>query len=217
VSGDGKYGDSILIPRFPRRPTRWTYIAPHQRRLLNRPIGSKPGAPIDQFRRIRQLYLERGGPPPRPLPPQPIRPRHPALTALRRLDCVLEPTKDKVLRKATELKGQPEPLIEKLLQKESKQKFFNTSKYTFERLAADPNNVAANLTKYLKGFSRQASDILDKFGIETELVKLEERNLLYPNAAAQSTTSAKTFSSSITACKKSAKAASASTMEELAS
>jgi type I restriction enzyme M protein len=80
------------------------------------------------------------------------------LTVLRRLDCVLEPTKDKVLRKATELKGQPEPQIEKLLQKESKQKFFNTSKYTFERLASDPNNVAANLTKYLKGFSRQAAD-----------------------------------------------------------
>jgi type I restriction enzyme M protein len=45
--------------------------------------------------------------------------------------------------------------------------------------AADPNNVAANLTKYLKGFSSQARDILDKFRIEAELVKLEERNLLY--------------------------------------
>jgi type I restriction enzyme M protein len=101
------------------------------------------------------------------------------MTVLRRLDCVLEPTKDKVLRKATELKGRPDPLIEKLLQKESKQKFFNLSKFTFERLAADPNNIAANLTKYLKGFSGQARDILEKFGVETELVKLEERNLLY--------------------------------------
>ncbi|HXA64431.1 MAG TPA: N-6 DNA methylase [Bryobacteraceae bacterium] len=101
------------------------------------------------------------------------------MTVLRRLDCVLEPTKDKVLRKAAELKGKPEPLIEKLLQKEAKQKFFNTSKYTFERLAADPNSVAANLTKYLKGFSVQARDILDKFGLETELAKLDERDLLF--------------------------------------
>lgn len=101
------------------------------------------------------------------------------MTVLRRLDCVLEPSKEKVLRKAAELKGQPESLVEKLLQREAKQKFFNTSKYTFERLAADPNGVAANLTRYLKGFSRQAREILDKFGFETELAKLEERNLLY--------------------------------------
>ena len=101
------------------------------------------------------------------------------LTALRRLDCVLEPTKDRVLHRAAELKGQPEPLIEKLLQKESKQKFFNVSKYSFDRLAGDPNNIAANFTKYLKGFSRQAREILEKFSLETELQKLEERNLLF--------------------------------------
>ncbi len=101
------------------------------------------------------------------------------LTVLRRLDCVLEPTKEKVLRRATDLKGSPEPLIEKLLQQESKQKFFNVSKYSFERLAADPNHIAANFTKYLKGFSRQARDILEQFSLETELAKLEEPNLLF--------------------------------------
>ena len=101
------------------------------------------------------------------------------ITVLRRLDCVLEPTKEKVLRKAMELKGQPEHLVERLLQRESKQKFFNTSKYSFERLAADPNNIAANLTKYLKGFSRHAREILENFSFETELAKLEERNLLF--------------------------------------
>ena len=101
------------------------------------------------------------------------------MTVLRRLDCVLEPAKEKVLRKAVELIGQPEHLVEKLLQRESKQKFFNTSKYSFERLAADPNNIAANLTKYLKGFSRHAREILENFSFETELAKLEERNLLF--------------------------------------
>lgn len=101
------------------------------------------------------------------------------MTVLRRLDCVLEPTKEKVLRKAADLKGQPESLVERLLQREAKQKFFNTSKYTFERLAADPNGVSANLTRYIKGFSRQAREILDKFGVEAEIAKLEERNLLY--------------------------------------
>ena len=54
-------------------------------------------------------------------------------------------------------------------------KFFNTSKYTFERLAADPNGVSANLTRYIKGFSRQAREILDKFAVEAEIAKLEER------------------------------------------
>jgi type I restriction enzyme M protein len=101
------------------------------------------------------------------------------MTVLRRLDCVLEPTREKVHRRHAELKGQADPLIEKLLQKESKQKFFNVSKYSFERLAADPNNIASNITKYIKGFSRQARDILDKFSFDTEVSKLEERNLLF--------------------------------------
>ncbi|HEY7337813.1 MAG TPA: class I SAM-dependent DNA methyltransferase [Bryobacteraceae bacterium] len=101
------------------------------------------------------------------------------MTVLRRLDCVLEPTRERVLRKAAEMKGQPEALVEKILQRESKQKFFNTSKYGFERLAADPNNIAGNLTRYIKGFSSHAREIVDKFAFEAELAKLEERNLLF--------------------------------------
>src|SRR5579871_1844987 len=50
---------------------------------------------------------------------------------------------------------------------------------TFRRLVAEPNNIAANLTKYLKGFSRQTREILEKFSIDTELVKLEEHNRLF--------------------------------------
>jgi type I restriction enzyme M protein len=101
------------------------------------------------------------------------------MTVLRRLDCVLEPTKDKVLKRAAELKGQPEPLVDRLLKKEAKQPFYNISKYSFQGLAADPQGVAANLTRYMKGFPLQAREILDKFGFETEISKLDERNLLY--------------------------------------
>jgi type I restriction enzyme M protein len=52
------------------------------------------------------------------------------MMVLRRLDCVLEPTKEKVLRRAAELKGQPDPLVEKLLQRESKQNFSSTYRST---------------------------------------------------------------------------------------
>jgi type I restriction enzyme M protein len=100
------------------------------------------------------------------------------MTVLRRLDCVLEPTKDKVLKRAAEIKGQPEPLVDRLLKKEAKQPFYNISKYSFQRLAADPQGVAANLTRYMKGFSLQAREILDKFGFETEISKLVDNRTI---------------------------------------
>jgi type I restriction enzyme M protein len=59
------------------------------------------------------------------------------MTVLRRLDCVLEPTKDKVLKRAAQLKGQPEPLVDRLLKKETKQPFYNISKFSFQRFAAE--------------------------------------------------------------------------------
>ena len=71
------------------------------------------------------------------------------MTVLRRLDCVLEPTKDKVLNKFKSLKGGKVKNLEPILNKVAGQAFHNTSKFTFEKLKGDPNNIAANLSSLL--------------------------------------------------------------------
>ena len=101
-----------------------------------------------------------------------------ALTVLRRLDCVLEPSKDKVLETAA---GLPETLVNRdpILEQAAGQEFFNTSKHTFATLLADPDNVAANLRNYVAGFSETARDIVAKFNFDTQIERLDDHNLLY--------------------------------------
>ena len=101
------------------------------------------------------------------------------MTVLRRLDCVLEPTKDKVLKKAQELKGGKLKNLEPLLNKAAGQKFHNTSRFTFQRLKGDPANIAANLTDYMKGFSSQAKEIIDHFGFEEHIANLDKKDRLF--------------------------------------
>src|SRR5262249_2325604 len=66
------------------------------------------------------------------------------LTVLRRLDCVLAPTKEKVLETQAKFKGKVEDLGG-LLRKASGFAFYNTSRYDFEKLHAEAPNLAANL------------------------------------------------------------------------
>lgn len=101
------------------------------------------------------------------------------MTVLRRLDCVLEPTKEKVLNKAKELKGGKIKNIEPILDRTAGQSFHNTSKFTFEKLKGDPNNIAANLTQYIKGFSSRAKDIIEHFKFEEHIANLDKANRLY--------------------------------------
>lgn len=101
------------------------------------------------------------------------------LTVLRRLDCVLEPTKDKVLKKAASLKGGKLKNVEPILNKVAGQGFHNKSKFTFEKLKGDPNNIAANLTNYIKGFSGRAREIIDHFKFEEQIAKLDKADRLY--------------------------------------
>jgi type I restriction enzyme M protein len=101
------------------------------------------------------------------------------LTVLRRLDCVLEPTKEKVLAKAASLKGSKVKNLEPILNKVAGQSFHNTSRFTFERLKGDPNNIAANLTHYIKAFSSHARSILDHFGFEEHIAKLDKADRLF--------------------------------------
>ena len=100
------------------------------------------------------------------------------LTVLRRLDCVLEPTKDMVLERAAKL---PEWLENRgpVLEHAAGQSFYNTSKHTFTTLLADPDNVAGNLRNYIAGFSESARDIVDKFNFDVQIERLADHNLLY--------------------------------------
>ena len=100
------------------------------------------------------------------------------LTVLRRLDCVLEPTKADVLERLEEL---PVTLQnrEPLLEQAAGQSFFNTSRHTFATLLGDPDNVAGNLRNYIARFSESARDIVDKFNFDVQIDRLDAHNLLY--------------------------------------
>ncbi len=101
------------------------------------------------------------------------------LTVLRRLDCVLEPTKDKVLDRMKKLEGGKVKNVEPILCRVAGVPFYNTSRYTFEKLKGDPNNVAANLTNYIKGFSTRAREIIERFGFEEHIARLDKADRLY--------------------------------------
>jgi type I restriction enzyme M protein len=101
------------------------------------------------------------------------------LTVLRRLDCVLEPTKAKVLEKAAELKGGKVANADPILNRVAKASFHNTSKLDFAKLLGEPDKIAANLTAYIKAFSSQVRDIFEKFKFEEEIATLEENNRLF--------------------------------------
>jgi len=100
------------------------------------------------------------------------------LTVLRRLDCVLAPTKEKVLQVNAEYKDKLVDL-DKLLRKASGFAFYNTSQYDFEKLLADAPNVAANLRNYISGFSPNMREVIEKFDFDNTISKLDEAGLLF--------------------------------------
>ncbi len=100
------------------------------------------------------------------------------LTVLRRIDCVLEPTKEKVLSEHAKYKDKLKDL-HPILRKASGYAFYNTSKYNFERLLDDPNNIAKNLNAYINGFSENMREVIDRFDFRNTISKLNEANLLY--------------------------------------
>ena len=99
------------------------------------------------------------------------------LTVLRRLDCVLEPTKQKVLDQAARYGDRGN--IEPILIAASGEQFFNTSKHDFKTLLAAPDDLADNLRHYIASFSTGARDVLDKFDFASQIVRLDRSNLLY--------------------------------------
>jgi len=99
-------------------------------------------------------------------------------TVLRRIDCVLEPTKEKVLKRYSELHGRIDNLEPQLTQAAG-YAFYNTSRFTFERLLEDAPSLADNLRAYIHGFSANMREVLEKFDFENTIRLLDENNLLY--------------------------------------
>src|SRR3989338_8651452 len=85
------------------------------------------------------------------------------LTVLRRLDCVLEPTKQKVLDYLPQIKGKNIQNIDPVLNKIAGLTFHNKSKFNFDKMKADHENVSANLKDFINGFSTNAREIIDYF------------------------------------------------------
>ncbi len=101
------------------------------------------------------------------------------LTVLRRLDCVLAPTKEKVLGKQAELRGRKLENLDPQLRKVSGFAFYNTSRYDFEKLLADAPHLAANLRNYIAGFSPNMREVLEKFDFDNTISKLDQARLLF--------------------------------------
>lgn len=107
------------------------------------------------------------------------------MVVLRRLDCVLEPTKDAVLKEHARLTAQnmPESAMDRLLGRaadpDRKHPLYNISPFTFQRLLGDPENIAPNLVSYINGFSPTARAIFERFKFNDQIEKLDASNRLF--------------------------------------
>jgi len=101
------------------------------------------------------------------------------LTVLRRIDCVLAPTKAAVLAKQAELKAKGLQDLHKQLCAASGFAFYNTSQYDFDRLTDDAPHVADNLRNHIAGFSDNMREVVEKFDFDNTISKLDEAGLLF--------------------------------------
>ena len=101
------------------------------------------------------------------------------LVVMRRLDQVLEPTRDVVIAKAAELTASGVENPELALQRTAKQQFFNRHRLRFHQLLDDPANIADHLRSYIDGYSDLAHQVVEKFEFDKQIDRLKNANLLY--------------------------------------
>ena len=103
------------------------------------------------------------------------------MTVLRRFDCVLAPTKAKVLAEHERRRGGRlnDEALDQMLNRRAEQRFHNHSPLDFEKLKGDPDNIAPHLVSYIKGFSANVRTIFDFFEFENEIERMRESNILY--------------------------------------
>src|SRR3984893_17994513 len=101
------------------------------------------------------------------------------LTVLRRFDCMLVPTKERVLKQHTAIKSKPETVVKSLLEKASGHRFYNLSRLDLRKLLDDPNQLAPNLNGYINRFSKNVREIMERFAFDQQIARMAEKNLLY--------------------------------------
>lgn len=101
------------------------------------------------------------------------------MCVIKRFEDTLAPTRETVWKKNEELGEMDMVLKAPFLQRAAGQQFYNTSKFTFQNLLADPDNISANFDDYLQHYSENVIDIIRRFEFDKEISKLEDNGLLY--------------------------------------
>ena len=97
------------------------------------------------------------------------------MVIIRRFECTLEPTKDKVIE---QFKANP-MYPYKAMCRISKYQFYNTSEFTLKELCNDPDHIASNFKSYIKGFSENVQEILNGLEIYSHIDKMEKEESFY--------------------------------------
>jgi type I restriction enzyme M protein len=100
------------------------------------------------------------------------------MTVLRRIDCTIRETQDKVRAKHAELKDRISDL-ERILRREAGFCFYNTSNFDFKRLLEDPQNIVENVNAYINAFSPNMIEILENFNFRNTLQRLAKNKLTF--------------------------------------
>lgn len=101
------------------------------------------------------------------------------MTVLRRLDCVLAPTKQKVLDYLPKIASLKDNAKDIALNKIAGFNFHNKSQFDFEKLVADPNSIALNLRNYINGFSAGAREIIEYFNFDDQIDRMDKADILF--------------------------------------
>ncbi len=101
------------------------------------------------------------------------------MTVLRRLDCVLAPTKQKVLDYLPKIASLKDNAKDIALNKIAGYNFHNKSQFDFDKLVADPNSIALNLRNYINGFSAGAREIIEYFNFDDQIDRMDKADLLF--------------------------------------
>ena len=104
------------------------------------------------------------------------------LTVLRRFDCLLAPTKERVLTEHARISDKPETVVRSLLQKITERPFYNLSQFDLKKVVATETNsfqIAQSLTSYINAFSPNVREIMERFAFDQQVARMAEKNLLY--------------------------------------
>lgn len=101
------------------------------------------------------------------------------MCVIKRFSDTLAASKQAVLDEDEKLKARNIQVRDGFLRRASGYQFYNTSKFTFESLLADPDNIKDNFKNYLQHFSSNVIDIIEKFDFDKEINKLDNNGILY--------------------------------------